>query len=50
MRPRTLDEYVGQDRIVGEGRLLRRAIQADQLSSIISMVPGDGKATLAELY
>ena len=33
MRPRTLEEYVGQDHILGEGRLLRRAIRADQLSS-----------------
>ena len=33
MRPRTLDEFVGQEHIVGPGRLLRRAIQADQLSS-----------------
>src|SRR5690625_6770659 len=33
MRPRNLDEFIGQDHILGEGRLLRRAIQADQLSS-----------------
>ena len=33
MRPRTLDEYVGQEHIIGPGRLLRRAIQADQLSA-----------------
>ncbi len=32
LRPRSLDEFVGQDAIVGPGRLLRRAIQADQLS------------------
>ena len=32
MRPRTLDEFIGQEHIVGPGRLLRRAIQADQLS------------------
>jgi putative ATPase len=50
MRPRTLDEYVGQDHIVGEGRLLRRAIQADQLSSIILYgPPGTGKTTLARV-
>ena len=35
MRPRTLDEYIGQDEIVGKGRLLRRAIEGDQLSSLI---------------
>ncbi|HEY54451.1 MAG TPA: AAA family ATPase, partial [Caldilineae bacterium] len=50
MRPRTLDEFVGQDSIVGPGRLLRRAIQADQLSSIIFYgPPGTGKTTLAEI-
>jgi len=48
MRPRVLDEYVGQDHILGEGRLLRRAIQADQLSSLIFYgPPGTGKTTLA---
>ncbi len=48
MRPRTLDEYIGQDHIVGRGRLLRRAIQADQLSSLIFYgPPGTGKTTLA---
>jgi putative ATPase len=48
MRPRTLDEFVGQDEIVGPGRLLRRAIQADQLSSMIFWgPPGCGKTTLA---
>ncbi len=48
MRPRTLDEFVGQEHIVGEGRLLRRAIQADQLSSLIFWgPPGTGKTTLA---
>lgn len=47
MRPRTLDEFIGQDRIVGPGRLLRRAIQADQLSSVIFYgPPGTGKTTL----
>ncbi|MDT8382627.1 MAG: replication-associated recombination protein A, partial [Brevefilum sp.] len=35
MRPQTLDEIVGQDHIIGEGRLLRRAIQADRLFSSI---------------
>jgi putative ATPase len=48
MRPRTLDEYVGQEHIIGAGRLLRRAIQADQLSSLIFYgPPGTGKTTLA---
>jgi len=48
MRPRVLDEYVGQDHILGEGRLLRRAIQADQISSLIFYgPPGTGKTTLA---
>ncbi len=50
MRPRTLDEFVGQDHIVGPGRLLRRAIQADQLSSLIFYgPPGTGKTTLAQV-
>lgn len=49
MRPRTLDEFVGQEHIVGEGRLLRRAIEADRLfSSLIFWgPPGIGKTTLA---
>lgn len=48
IRPRTLDEFVGQDEIVGPGRLLRRAINADQLSSMIFWgPPGCGKTTLA---
>ncbi len=50
MRPRTLDEFVGQDAIIGQGRLLRRAIQADQLSSLIFYgPPGTGKTTLAQI-
>ena len=48
MRPRTLEEFAGQGHIVGPGRLLRRAIQADQLSSLIFYgPPGTGKTTLA---
>ncbi len=50
MRPRTLDEYIGQDHIVGKGRLLRRAISADQLTSVIFYgPPGTGKTTLARV-
>jgi putative ATPase len=50
MRPRMLDEFVGQEAIVGPGRLLRRAIQADQLSSVIFYgPPGTGKTTLAQI-
>ncbi|MGC9312982.1 MAG: AAA family ATPase, partial [Sediminispirochaetaceae bacterium] len=50
MSPRTLDEYVGQDHIVGPGRLLRRVIQADRLSSLIFYgPPGTGKTSLARV-
>ena len=50
MRPRNLDEYIGQEHIIGQGRLLRRAIQADQLSSLIFYgPPGTGKTTLARV-
>jgi putative ATPase len=50
MRPRTIDEYAGQDHIIGPGRLLRRAIQLDQLSSLILYgPPGTGKTTLARV-
>ena len=49
MRPRTLDEYIGQEHIVGPGKLLRRAIEADRLfaSIILWGPPGTGKTTLA---
>ena len=50
MRPQTLSEYVGQEEIVGEGSILRRAIERDLLSSIILYgPPGTGKTTLAYL-
>ncbi len=50
MRPRTLDEFVGQEHIVGKGRLLRRAIEAERLtSSIFWGPPGCGKTTLASI-
>ena len=51
MRPRTLDEYIGQEHIVGEGKLLRRAIQSDRLFSSIILwgPPGTGKTTLAQV-
>lgn len=50
MRPETLDEYIGQEHIVGTGKLLRRAIEGDQVSSILFYgPPGCGKTTLAIL-
>ena len=50
MRPRTIDEYIGQEHILGKGRLLRRIIQADQLSSLIFFgPPGTGKTSLARV-
>ena len=50
MRPRTLDEYVGQTHLMGAGSLLRRAIEADQLFSMIFWgPPGSGKTTLARI-
>jgi putative ATPase len=51
MRPRTLDEFFGQEEIIGEGRLLRRAIKADRLFSSIILCgpPGSGKTTMAQL-
>ena len=50
MRPRTLDEYAGQEQIVGVGRALRRAIEADNVPSMILWgPPGTGKTTLAQI-
>jgi putative ATPase len=50
MRPLTLEEYIGQEHIVGPGKLLRRAIEADQVSSILLYgPPGTGKTTLANI-
>ena len=50
MRPRSLSEFIGQNAIIGPGRLLRRAIEADQLSSLIFYgPPGTGKTTLARV-
>ena len=50
MRPRSLDELVGHESVVGPGTLLRKAIEADRLSSIILWgPPGSGKTTLARI-
>ncbi len=50
LRPRNLDEFIGQEHILGQGRLLRRAIQADRLSSLIFYGPlGTGETTLARI-
>ena len=50
MRPRTLDEFVGQSHLLGPGKLLRRMLEADRISSaIFHGPPGTGKTTLAEI-
>jgi len=50
MRPGNFDEFVGQEHIVGEGRVLRKSIEADQLPSVILWgPPGSGKTTLANI-
>jgi putative ATPase len=50
MRPRTLTEFVGQEHIIGKGRVLRKAIESNQLPSIILWgPPGSGKTTIANI-
>ncbi|HEU0176450.1 MAG TPA: replication-associated recombination protein A [Blastocatellia bacterium] len=50
MRPRTLDEFVGQDHLLAEGRMLRRLIEEDRLTSMVFWgPPGSGKTTLARV-
>ncbi|HUB27767.1 MAG TPA: AAA family ATPase, partial [Tepidisphaeraceae bacterium] len=50
MRPRSLDEFVGQEHFLGPGKLLRRMLEADRLTSVIFYgPPGTGKTTLAQL-
>lgn len=50
MRPRTLDEFVGQRHFIGEGKLLRRSLEADRLTSAVFYgPPGTGKTTLARV-
>src|SRR5689334_8808085 len=50
MRPQTLDQFLGQQHFLGQGKLLRRMLEADRLSSVIFYgPPGTGKTTLAQL-
>src|SRR5437016_14436757 len=50
MRPRTLEEFVGQEHFLGPGKLLRRLLQADRLNSVIFYgPPGTGKTALAHV-
>ncbi|MBI1369432.1 MAG: AAA family ATPase [Planctomycetes bacterium] len=50
MRPRSIDEFVGQSHFLGEGKLLRRMLEADRITSVIFHgPPGSGKTTLAEI-
>ena len=50
MRPRSLDEFVGQQHFLGEGKLLQRLIKADRLTALLFYgPPGTGKTTLAHL-
>ena len=50
LRPTTLDEFVGQEKVVGKGKLLYRMIKTDKISSIILYgPPGTGKTTLAKI-
>src|SRR3954469_12722527 len=50
MRPRSLEEFVGQEHFLGPGKLLRRLLQADRLGSVIFYgPPGSGKTSLAQV-
>src|SRR5277367_3236469 len=50
MRPKTLEEFVGQEHFLGPGKLLRRMLEADRLTSVLFYgPPGTGKTTLAQL-